>query len=255
MTRRVGARPRPSRRVGAEADGLRLVDEAQVAERAGRDEQDVLRVDDHEVVLVPVLRDVQRREHLAALEQLEQRLLDALAADVARAGARARALAAARDLVDLVDEDDAALGELDVLVGAVEQLADHDLDVLAVVAGLGVLGGVGDGERHVEALRERARQVRLARARGADEQHVRLLEEALAGDGLLRAPLEVVVGGDGDGALGALLADDVAVEVLEDLARREDRGRSASAGRSLPGGDAGLGLHARASIPSAAGRR
>ncbi len=137
-----------------------------------------------------------------------------------------------------------------------EQLPDHDLDVLAVVTGLGVLGGVGDGERHVEALRERAGEVGLARARGADEQQVGLLEEPLAGDALLRAPLEVVVGGDGDGALGALLADDGAVEVLEDLPRRENRGTlGVLPGDLLPGGEAGLALHSRASIPSAAGRR
>ena len=75
---------------------------------------------DDEVVLVPVLGDVERHEDLAPLEQLEQRLLHALAADVARAGAGARAVAAARDLVDLVDEDDPALGALDVLVGVVQ---------------------------------------------------------------------------------------------------------------------------------------
>ena len=115
-----GRAPVGVRRGGAEAHGPWLVDEAQVGEGAGGDEQDVLGVDHHEVVLVPVLRDVERHEDLAPLEQLEQRLLHALAADVARAGAGARALAAARDLVDLVDEDDAALRQLDVLVGAVQ---------------------------------------------------------------------------------------------------------------------------------------
>ena len=84
---------------------------------------------------------------------------------MSRAPAPVRApCAAARDLVDLVDEDDPALRELDVLVGVVQELADHDLDVLAVVAGLGVLGGVGDGERHLQAVGQRARDVRLARA-------------------------------------------------------------------------------------------
>ena len=123
-----------------------------------------------------MLGDVERREDLAPLEQLEQRLLHALAADVARAGAGARPLAAARDLVDLVDEDDAALGQLDVLVGVVQELADHHLDVLAVVAGLRVLGGVGDGERHLQAVGQRARDVRLARAGRPEQQQVRLLD-------------------------------------------------------------------------------
>ena len=189
----------------------------QVGERPGRDEQDVLGVDDDEVVLVPVLRDVQRREDLASFQHLEQPLLNALAADVARPGAGAGALAAAGDLVDLVDEHDSALRELDVLIGVVQQLADHHLDVLAVVAGLRVLGGVGDRERDIEAAGERARDVRLARAGGPEQQHVGLLDQPLARRGRLAAALEVVVRGDGDGALGALLADDVAIEVVEDL--------------------------------------
>ena len=82
-----------------------------------------------------------------ALDDLEQRLLHALAGDVA--GDR-RVLALARDLVDLVDVDDAALRALDVVVGGLQQLDDDVLDVLADVAGLGQGGGVGDGERHVE---------------------------------------------------------------------------------------------------------
>ena len=219
MTRRLSARAVGAAR-GAEADGLGLVVQPQIRERAGGDEQDVLGVDDDEVVLVPVLGHVERHEALAPLEDLEQALLHALAADVARAGAVARALRAARDLVDLVDEDDAALGELDVLVGVVQELADHDLDVLAVVAGLGVLGGVGDHERHLQAAGQRARDVGLARPGRADQQQVRLLDQALLPRRLLRAPLQVVVGGDGDRALGALLADDVAVQIVEDLARR-----------------------------------
>jgi hypothetical protein len=71
---------------------------------------------------------------LGALEDLQQRLLHALAGDVA--GDR-RVVALARDLVDLVDVDDAPLGPLDVVVGGLQQLEDDVLDVLADVAGLG----------------------------------------------------------------------------------------------------------------------
>src|SRR3982751_2602814 len=217
-----------------------------VRERPGRDEQDVLRVDDDEVVLVPVLRDVERREDLAALEQLQHALLNALAADVARSGAGTRALAAPRDLVDLVDEHDSALGELDVLVRVIQQLADHHLDVLAVVAGLGVLGRVGDDERDVEAVGQRARDVRLTRAGRAQQQHVRLLDQALSGGGRLAAPFEVVVSGDGDRALGALLADHVTIEIVVDLTRRQ---------RLSPFADARVRFHAAASIPPVYGPR
>ena len=54
-----------------------------------------------------------------ALDDLEQRLLHALARDVAR---DRRVVALARDLVDLVDVDDAALRLLDVVVGVLQQL-------------------------------------------------------------------------------------------------------------------------------------
>ena len=79
-----------------------------------------------------------------ALEDLQQRLLHALAGDVA--GDR-RVLGLAGDLVDLVDVDDPGLGLLDVVVGGLDQLEQDVLDVLADVAGLGERGGVGDGER------------------------------------------------------------------------------------------------------------
>ena len=116
-----------------------------------------------------------------------------------------------------------------------KQLADHHLDVLAVVASLGVLGRVGDHERHLQAAGQRARDMGLARAGRSDQQQVRLLDEALLPRRLLRAALEVIVGGDGDGPLRAILPDDVPVQIVEDLARRGNRGRAAL--------DAGIGFH------------
>src|SRR5205823_11515544 len=108
----------------------------QVGERARADEEDVAGVDLDEIVLVPVLRDVEGNEDLAPFEELEQTLLHALAADVAAAGAGARATGPARDLVDLVDEDDPALGGVDGVAALEKQLRHHHLYVLAVVARL-----------------------------------------------------------------------------------------------------------------------
>ena len=115
------------------------------------------------------------RRHVGdgALEDLEQGLLHALAADVA--GDRG-VVGLARDLVDLVDVDDAALGAVDVEVGGLEEPQQDVLDVLTDVAGLGQRGGVGDAEGHVEHARQRLRQQRLARAGGAHQQHVGLLD-------------------------------------------------------------------------------
>ena len=106
-----------------------------------------------------------------ALEDLQQRLLHALARHVA--GDR-RVLALAGDLVDLVDVDDPGLGPLDVEVGGLDQLEQDVLDVLADVAGLGQRRGVGDGERHVEQAGQRLGEVGLAAAGGAEQQDVRL---------------------------------------------------------------------------------
>ncbi len=115
------------------------------------------------------------------------------------------------------------LGLLDVVVGGLDELEEDVLDVLADVAGLGQGRRVGDGERDVEHLGEGLGEVGLARARGADEQDVGLGDvdvvvvalEALAGlDALV-----VVVDGDGERLLGDVLADDVVLEEVEDLAR------------------------------------
>ena len=160
-----------------------------------------------------------------ALQDLQQRLLDALAGDVA--GDR-RVLALAGDLVDLVDVDDAGLGLLDVVVGRLDQLEQDVLDVLTDVAGLGQRGGVGDRERDVQHPGQRLGEVGLAAAGRADQQDVRLGQL----DGLVlgvpagaRAalavadPLVVVVDRHRERLLGLVLADDVRVEELVDLPR------------------------------------
>src|SRR5690606_27118174 len=89
---------------GAEADARALRaaadDLLEPVERPAADEQDVRRVDLHEVlvgVLAPALRRYRRAR---SLDQLQQRLLHAFAGDVA--GDR-RVVRLARDLVDFVD--------------------------------------------------------------------------------------------------------------------------------------------------------
>ena len=128
-----------------------------------------------------------------ALHDLQQRLLHALARDVA--GDR-RIVGLAADLVDLVDVDDAALRPLDVVVGGLQQLQDDVLDVLADIAGLGQRRRVGHGERHVEDAGERLREQRLAGAGRADQQDVRLRELDVVVLGGVVEPLVVVVDGD-----------------------------------------------------------
>src|ERR1044071_9558087 len=195
---------------GAPAD-----DVLEAIERPAADEQDVRGVDLDQLLLRAVARAVGRDRRGLALEDLEQRLLDALTGHVAR---RRRRAALARDLVDLVDADDAARGLLDVAAGGAEQRLDHALDVLADVARLGERRGVRDGERYVELLGQGLGQQRLARAGRPDQQDVAFLELHF---GLLPAqadPLVVVVDRNRERPFGVLLSDHVAIELLHDRA-------------------------------------
>ncbi len=144
------------------------------------------------------------------LEDFQQRLLHALAGDIA---SDRWVLTLACDLVDLVDVDDAGLGPLDVVVGGLDQLQQDVLDVLTDVARLGQCGGVGDRKRHVEHPCQRLCHVRLAAAGGTDEQDVGFgqldftIEAAVEFD-----PLVVVVDGDRQNPLRLILTDDVVVQ-------------------------------------------
>ena len=211
--------------VGAEAERLLpdapLDDLLEADEGAAADEEDVGRVDLQEVLLRVLAAALRRHVGDRALDDLEERLLHALARHVA---GDAGVVALAADLVDLVDVDDAALRALDVVVGVLEELDDDVLDVLADVAGLGERRRVRDGERHVEDLRERLREERLAAAGRAEEQDVALRElDVVRGDARVDA-LVVIVHGDREDLLRALLADDVLVEDRLDLGRLGDRG-------------------------------
>ena len=82
---------------------------------------------------------------------------------------------------------------------------------------------------HVEDLGQGAGQQRLAAAGRADQQDVALVDlDVAVGVLAVDQPLVVVVDGDGEDLLGAVLADDVLVELLLDLARGGDVGEQRS---------------------------
>ena len=93
------------------ADGLvalTLFDDLfKTVERAAADEQNVLGVDLNELLIGMLASALGRNVGNRTLQNLEQRLLDALARNVAGDGA---VFTLARDLVDFVDIDDASLG-------------------------------------------------------------------------------------------------------------------------------------------------
>ena len=101
-----------------------------------------------------------------------------------------------------------------------DEVADDLLDIAADIADLGELGRLDLEERRLREPRQAARDLGLAAAGRADHQDV-LRQHLLAqlGGQLLAPP--AVAQRDGDGALGVVLADDVAVELGDDLARAE----------------------------------
>src|ERR1700704_517926 len=208
--------------LGGEADAALLGavhdDLFQAGEGATANEQDIAGVDLQELLLRVLASALRRHRGNRALDELQQRLLHALAGDVA--GDR-RVVRLARDLVDLIDVDDAGLRLLDVVIALLQQLLDEVLDVLADVAGFGERGRIRYGERYVEEAREGLGEQGLAAAGRADQQNVALgdLDVVLGarGGGAGLQALVVVVNRDREHLLGALLADDVLVEDLLDF--------------------------------------
>ena len=106
-------------------------------------------------------------------QDFQEGLLHAFAGDIAGEG---NVFGLARNLVDFVDVDDAALGALHVVVRILEQAQNNVLDVFADVAGFGERGSVGNRERNLQHAGERLCQQRLADAGRADQQDIRLLD-------------------------------------------------------------------------------
>src|SRR5215813_3109071 len=203
---------------GSTDSGLDVLVESN--KRTTANKQHVRSIDLDELLMWMLATALRRHVGDRAFEDFEQRLLHAFARHVA--GDR-RILRLPRDLVDLVDVDDAALGALDVVVSGLQQAQDDVLHVLADVPGLGQRGGVGDGEGHAQHLGERLGQQRLARTRGTDQQNVGLLQLHVAVVVARLDALVVVVDGDREDLLGALLTDDVLIEDGLDLGRLGER--------------------------------
>ena len=102
--------------------------------------------------------------------------------------------------------------------GDLDQIANHGFDVAADVADFGELAGLDLQERRVGQLGEAAGELGFADAGGADHEDV--LGHHLIGDfGLQLLAADAVAQGNSDGALGIGLADDVFIELADDLTR------------------------------------
>ena len=109
---------------------------------------------------------------------------------------------------------------LTMLTAELGEVADHRLDVAADVADLGVLGGLDLEERRLGEPGEPAGDLRLPDPGGADHDDVLRRDLVAQLRRQVLAP-PAVAQRDGHRALGALLADDVAVQLGDDLGRRE----------------------------------
>src|SRR5690606_8402485 len=135
------------------------------------DEQDVGGVHLQELLLRMLAPALRRHGSHRSLDQFKQRLLHAFAADIA--GDR-RVVGLARNLVDLVDIDDALLRLLDIVVALLQQFLDDVFHVLADITGFGQGGRIRDGERHIQLPRQRFSQPSLSGTRRTNSQDVGL---------------------------------------------------------------------------------
>ena len=151
-----------------------------------------------------------------AFKNLQQRLLHAFAAHIA--GDR-RVFVLLGNFVDLIDIDDALLSLLNIAIGGLQQLQNNVLDVFADVTGFGQRRGVHDGERNIQHARKRLRQERFAGAGRANQKNVGLAQLDVARLLVQENALVMIVDGDGELLLRAILPNDVAIQKLFDLRR------------------------------------
>ena len=154
----------------------------------------------------------------SALHDLQQRLLNALAAYVTGDGG---VLAAAGDLVYLIDVYDSTLRSLNVVISSLDKSEQYVLNVLADVACLGKRRSVRNGERHIQQLRQGLCQHGLTNAGRSEKKYVTLLKFHLVVGILIikECTLVVVVNGHAEDLLSLLLSDDVLVKILLDILR------------------------------------
>ena len=159
-------------------------------ERAAADKEDVCRVNLNHFLLGMLSATLRRNGGNRTFEDFQQRLLHALAADIAR---NRRIFALAGDFVDFVDVDDAALCRVNVVIRCLNQAKQDILHVFADVAGFRQARCISNRERHIQDARECLRQKRLAAARRSHHQDVRLLQFNIILAGALADALVMVV--------------------------------------------------------------
>ena len=182
-------------------------------ECAAADEEDIRGIDLDELLLGMLSAALRGNIGNRALDYLEQRLLNAFAADIS---CYRRILRLSRYFINLIDIDYAALGALYVVVRSLDYSEQDVFNILADITGFGKRGRVRYGERNIEYLREGLRKHRLAHTRGSEKNDIALLNLNIA---VLRAvySLIVVIDRNTQRFLRLVLTYNILVELLFDL--------------------------------------
>ena len=173
----------------------------------------------------------------SSLENLQHRLLDALAGYVSR---NRSVVGFAGNLVDLIDIDDAAFGALHVEICRLKEVCEDTFDVLTHVTGLCKRSRIGDRKGNVQNSCKRPCEQRLSSTRGPDKENIRFLQFDVAVFVVVLLgidPLVVIVDSNGQCFLRTILPHYVDVESLFDLEggeppvrRTSPRGRRSGTG-------------------------
>ena len=131
-----------------------------------------------------------------------------------------RIVGLARNLIDLVNVDDAALRPFDIIVRGLQQLQNDVLDILADIAGFGEGRCIGHGERHINDARQRLGQQRLPAPGGADQQNIRLRQFDVAILLAMGQALVVIVDSNRENFLRVLLTNHIVVKNFLNISRR-----------------------------------
>ena len=186
-------------------------------ESTSADKEDVFRIDLNHLLLGVLASSLRRHVDDRSLEHLEQTLLHALSAHVARDRG---VLGLTGDLVHLIEEDDTALGFGYIVVRILQQAHEQRLHVFAHITGLGQGSRITDSKRHLQHLGYRTREKGLTRTGRTDEKNVTLLDLHVVIGDLLQHALVVVIHRYGEETLGVILINDILVEECFDLLRR-----------------------------------
>ena len=160
----------------------------------------------------------------ASLQNLQKRLLDTFAGDIA---GNTDVIGFATDLVYFIDINNSNLGPLNVVICILQQAQDDVLDVFADITGFGQSRGISDAKWHIENLGKRPGEKSLPTPGGADHQDIALfnLDVGVRIEGQILCwvgvedALVMVVHCDRKDLFSRVLTDHMLIELPPDLGR------------------------------------